>query len=163
MAQQGQEKKNESNTSGSSSGAGSSSMSGGSEQGKSTSGTGNPSGNDGRSASKSETGSRAETGSAGGWQQSSGSGAGSKMSAIPGGKSQGEEGESEEEGLSGKGATELFRRGKEMATDLAGRAQEYGADASKEVSAVLKKYPLQSIAVGFGLGIVAGSLISRRS
>jgi len=158
MAQQGQEKKNESNTSGSSSGAGSSSMSGGSEQGKNTSGTGNPS-----STSKSEAGSRADTGSAGGWHQSSGSGAGSKMSAIPGGKSQGEEGESEEEGLSGKGATELFRRGKEMATDLAGRAQEYGVDASKEVSAVLKKYPLQSIAVGFGLGIVAGSLISRRS
>jgi len=139
MAQQGQDKKNESNTSGSS-GAGSSSMSGGSEQVKNVSG--------------------AETASAGGWQAS---GSGSKMSAIPGGKSQGEEGKSEEEGLSGKGATELFRRGKEMATDLADRAQEYGADASKEVSAVLKKYPLQSIAVGFGLGILAGTLVSRRS
>jgi hypothetical protein len=69
-----------------------------------------------------------------------------KMSSIPGGKE----------------ATELFRKGQEIAGDVMEKATEYASDASEEVTTVLRRYPVQSLLVGFGLGCFVGALVSRR-
>jgi ElaB/YqjD/DUF883 family membrane-anchored ribosome-binding protein len=86
-----------------------------------------------------------------------------RMSTIPGGK----------QGDTAATANDFFRKGQEIAEDVAGKAKEYSAqvaekaseyasEATDEVSAVLRKYPLQSLLVGFGLGCLVGVLFNRK-
>ncbi|MBI1860025.1 MAG: hypothetical protein HYR96_03785 [Deltaproteobacteria bacterium] len=73
----------------------------------------------------------------------------------------------------GSAATTIFERGQEIAEEvaegvaekaagMAEAASSYATQARKTVGSTVKKYPLQSLAVGFGLGCVAGILFGRK-
>lgn len=70
-----------------------------------------------------------------------------KLSAIVGGASTGE----------------FLKRSQEYAQHFAEKAREVSVNATEEVANVLRKYPIQSLVAGFGLGVLAGVLISRRA
>jgi len=59
---------------------------------------------------------------------------------------------------------------KEVGEDVLGRAGEYVTaanknlkKASKQVTTLIKGHPVEAIAIGFGVGVLAAFLISRRS
>jgi ElaB/YqjD/DUF883 family membrane-anchored ribosome-binding protein len=51
---------------------------------------------------------------------------------------------------------------KEMASDALSKAEGYGSDALDETSSFIRKYPGQTLAVGFGLGVALGIALARR-
>lgn len=53
-------------------------------------------------------------------------------------------------------------KAKEIATNLKDKAQEYGGIAVDETSSFIKRYPAQSLLVGFGAGLAIGLLVARR-
>lgn len=54
-------------------------------------------------------------------------------------------------------------KAKEALSQVAEKAQEYGETAVSETSSFIKRYPLQSLLVGFGLGFLVGmNLPSKR-
>ena len=58
------------------------------------------------------------------------------------------------------GATQAASKVQDVAGDLVSGAQEYGEMALEETSGFIKKYPAQSIAAGFGVGILVGYALS---
>lgn len=92
-----------------------------------------------------------------------------KMSTIQGGRQK----EETKPGEMASATSEFFRKEqefvkdvaektKQVATDVTDKAGEYLSDASKEVNTVLRKYPLQSLLAGFGLGCLVGVLVGRK-
>ena len=59
-------------------------------------------------------------------------------------------------------AAKLAKKTRETMGEVAERAQEYGETALEETSSVIRRYPAQSLFIGFGLGILIGVAISRR-
>lgn len=113
----------------------------------------------GKSATSSTENKQAGSQTSGGWQ----SGNSGKMSAIPGGRKEDKADKSDNDSEGPEAATsELFRKGKDMVTDFAGKASEFSSDNLKEIGGMLKKYPVQSLAIGFGAGVLVGALVSRR-
>ncbi len=53
-------------------------------------------------------------------------------------------------------------KAKDMATNLKDKAQEYGGIAVDETSSFIKRYPAQSLLIGFGAGLAIGLLVARR-
>ncbi len=51
---------------------------------------------------------------------------------------------------------------KEIATDALSKAQGYGTDALDESSSFIRRYPGQTLAAGFGLGVLLGVALARR-
>ncbi len=57
-------------------------------------------------------------------------------------------------------AEETFGKAKGMASDISGQVQEGASAALDTVSTTVKRYPYQSILVGFGLGCAVGALLA---
>jgi ElaB/YqjD/DUF883 family membrane-anchored ribosome-binding protein len=49
---------------------------------------------------------------------------------------------------------------KEKATQVAGQIQEATSDYVDSANEYLRRYPLQSVLVGFGVGILVGAILS---
>ena len=58
--------------------------------------------------------------------------------------------------------TQVVDRVKEMATNLKDKATEYGEMAIDNTSSLIRRYPAQSLLVGFGAGLAIGLLVARR-
>lgn len=53
-------------------------------------------------------------------------------------------------------------KAKEFATNIKDKAQEYGEMAIDETGSFIRRYPAQSLLVGFGAGLAIGLLVARR-
>lgn len=80
------------------------------------------------------------------------------MSAIPGGKPPTEE---KTDTVSSQ-ASDLVNKGQKIASEVVDKAGEYTADARREVGELVRKYPLQSLLAGFGVGWLAGLALRRK-
>ena len=88
------------------------------------------------------------------------------LSGIPGGKSQsGADKQTATEGWTDKlkqGATTLVDRAGDIAGDVAERAQNTVSEATENVGSTIRRYPVQSVLVGFGVGCLVGLLLPFR-
>ncbi len=62
----------------------------------------------------------------------------------------------------GDRVAKIGHRAQEMATDFAGRAQEYGNKAIEETGSFVRSHPGPTLLAGFGAGILVGVAIARR-
>ena len=93
------------------------------------------------------------------------------LSGIPGGKARvgtmktqsATEGWQEElkAGLRDSAST-LLDRAQETASNVTRRAQDIATQATENTETAIRRYPLQSLAVGFGIGVLIGLLIPSR-
>jgi ElaB/YqjD/DUF883 family membrane-anchored ribosome-binding protein len=62
----------------------------------------------------------------------------------------------------GKTINSYVDQAKDVASDVVSKAQGYGSDALDETSSFIRKYPGQTLAAGFGLGVLLGITLARR-
>lgn len=60
------------------------------------------------------------------------------------------------------GASQLFERAQDVASDVAEKAQDYGGKAIDETTTLIKRYPAQSLLIGFGAGLLVGIVLARK-
>lgn len=62
--------------------------------------------------------------------------------------------------------SQLFKRGQEAVSefsqDVAEKVEAYAGDTGQSLIAAVKANPMRSLLVGFGIGCLAGTLLSRR-
>lgn len=59
-----------------------------------------------------------------------------------------------------QGARDAVQRARDIATDVAGRAQEQASQAVDDVGGLVRRYPFQSVLIGFGIGCLIGAALS---
>jgi len=66
--------------------------------------------------------------------------------------------------LGGIGSTvsDFAERAQDVASNVLGKAQEYGSDALEQSGVFVRRYPAQTLLAGFGIGLVMGLAIGRR-
>lgn len=62
----------------------------------------------------------------------------------------------------GAEVSQLFKKGQETVGEITEKAEHYASQASKQLMASVKEYPLRSLMIGFGVGCLAGVLLGRR-
>lgn len=65
------------------------------------------------------------------------------------------------EQLKGSAST-LLDKAQEKATDVANRAQDIASQTTENAETIIRRYPLRSLAVGFGVGVLVGLLMPSR-
>ncbi len=60
------------------------------------------------------------------------------------------------------GTSELLDKGRKIASDSLKTAEELYGDALKEATKLVRKHPLEAMAVTFGIGCLVGLIITRR-
>lgn len=61
-------------------------------------------------------------------------------------------------------ASQMVSRAGDVASDVAGKAQKKASDAVEGTSSLIRRYPVQAVLIGFGLGaIMTVALRSRRA
>jgi ElaB/YqjD/DUF883 family membrane-anchored ribosome-binding protein len=90
------------------------------------------------------------------------------LSSIPGGRSRSSISSSSNEAAEGwtgqfrESASDLVNRAQDVASDVAQRAQDIASQATDQLGTTIRRYPIQSLLIGFGIGCAVGMLLPSR-